>query len=70
MRRLLHRENATAPGAWTCNIRPAPCEPVVQTCGRDALITTLRAGGKVSIRRKDGVVEFTATMAHGNAHNL
>lgn len=33
-------------------------------------VQMIRDGEKVSIRRKDGVVEFTATMAHGNAYNL
>ncbi len=30
----------------------------------------VRDGNKLSIRRKDGVVEFTATITHGNAFNL
>lgn len=33
-------------------------------------VQMIRDGDKVSIRRKDGVVEFTATMAQGNAYNL
>ena len=33
-------------------------------------VQMIRDGAKVSIRRKDGVVEFTATMAPGNSYNL
>lgn len=33
-------------------------------------VQMIRDGEKVSIRRKDGVLEFTATMTHGNAYSL
>lgn len=33
-------------------------------------VQMLRNGDKVSVRRKDGLVEFTATMAQGNAFSL
>ncbi|GEO01217.1 hypothetical protein NSE01_30490 [Novosphingobium sediminis] len=33
-------------------------------------VQMIRDGEKVSVRRKDGLVEFTATIAPGNAFNL